>query len=144
MATRNEAAGTGSCCRCNRSGICKSCSCVKSGRPCVKCMPGNLGRCQNQLSVDAPPRAAAISSPVQSTSPRWQGSLPLNPLPSLNPSPSGILFSHPVRFLHHSPCPKRSQGHLGRACSWRLHYHQHRSLYLRLVAEAFHAPPLQP
>ena len=116
---------------------------VWPGWPCVKCMPGNLGRFQNQLSVDAPPHAAAISSPVQSTSSRV-ARIP-SPQPPTIPLPLpkwDSIFSSCSFTIHH--VPKGSRGDLGRACSWRLHYHHHRSLYLRLVAEAFHAPPLHP
>ena len=35
------------CCRCNGSGRCKACSCVKSGRPCVDCLPSRNGHCSN-------------------------------------------------------------------------------------------------
>ena len=35
------------CCRCNGSGRCRSCACVKSGRPCVDCLPSRKGNCCN-------------------------------------------------------------------------------------------------
>ena len=35
------------CCRCNGSGRCKSCSCVKSGRACVDYLPSRNGHCSN-------------------------------------------------------------------------------------------------
>jgi len=35
------------CCRCNGSGRCRSCTCVKSGRPCVDCRPSRKGHCCN-------------------------------------------------------------------------------------------------
>ena len=35
------------CCRCNRSGRCRSCVCCKERRLCVSCLPGRLGRCEN-------------------------------------------------------------------------------------------------
>ena len=35
------------CCRCNRSGRCRNCSCVKSGTPCQGCLPQRLGNCTN-------------------------------------------------------------------------------------------------
>ena len=35
------------CCRCNGSGRCKACSCVKSGRQCVNCLPARNGHCSN-------------------------------------------------------------------------------------------------
>ena len=39
------------CCRCNRSGFCKRCVCVKEGRPCAGCLPGRLGHCQNSATA---------------------------------------------------------------------------------------------
>ena len=36
-----------SCCKCNRSGRCRNCSCVKSGRTCQGCLPQRLGHCIN-------------------------------------------------------------------------------------------------
>ena len=35
------------CCRCNGSGHCMSCFCVKSDRPCVDCLPSRKGYCCN-------------------------------------------------------------------------------------------------
>ena len=36
------------CCRCNGSGRCKNCSCVKNGSKCVDCLPARKGRCANR------------------------------------------------------------------------------------------------
>ena len=38
------------CCRCNGSGRCVSCSCVKAGRSCTDCLPSRNGRCSNAPS----------------------------------------------------------------------------------------------
>ena len=35
------------CCRCNRSGICRNCLCVRDGIECTSCLPKRLGQCQN-------------------------------------------------------------------------------------------------
>ena len=35
------------CCRCNRSGRCRNCSCVKNGTLCQDCLPQRLGNCTN-------------------------------------------------------------------------------------------------
>ena len=35
------------CCRCNRTGSCRRCACVKAGRHCVNCLPSKLGTCSN-------------------------------------------------------------------------------------------------
>ena len=39
------------CCRCNGSGKCLNCSCVKSGHPCTDCLPLRRGTCANQQCV---------------------------------------------------------------------------------------------
>ena len=49
------------CCRCNRTGTCRNCSCKKSGNPCVCCLPGELGYCANSSS------AVSASQPLPST-----------------------------------------------------------------------------
>jgi len=36
------------CCRCNGSGRCNNCSCKKSGRCCVDCLPHRRNRCENR------------------------------------------------------------------------------------------------
>ena len=36
-----------SCCRCNRTGRCKNCSCSKAGKRCIDCIPSLIGTCQN-------------------------------------------------------------------------------------------------
>lgn len=35
------------CCRCNRTGVCQGCACVKAKRPCSSCLPSRLGTCLN-------------------------------------------------------------------------------------------------
>lgn len=35
------------CCRCNRQGKCKNCSCVKQGKICAGCLPSREGSCSN-------------------------------------------------------------------------------------------------
>ena len=54
------------CCRCNRSGLCKSCSCSKLGRLCQNCMPSRLGRCRNSSVV--PPSLNSNASTSQPSS----------------------------------------------------------------------------
>ena len=59
------------CCRCNGSGRCKSCSCVKSGRPCVDCLPSRKGHCCNNALPPTTPaaddRRCALRSPTVNT-----------------------------------------------------------------------------
>ena len=35
------------CCRCNRTGQCRGCACVKAGKLCSSCLPSRLGSCSN-------------------------------------------------------------------------------------------------
>ena len=43
-----------SCCRCNRTGLCRSCNCVKAKKPCSNFLPSKLGTCLNELIPGAP------------------------------------------------------------------------------------------
>ena len=38
------------CCRCNASGQCKNCSCKKSKKRCLNCLPSRRGHCANAPS----------------------------------------------------------------------------------------------
>ena len=55
------------CCRCNASGRCRGCSCRKSGKPCVDCLPSRLGRCENLPSSDTTVADSISDSPSSST-----------------------------------------------------------------------------
>ena len=35
------------CCKCNRTGTCKNCSCVKKNSRCTNCLPCRLNKCAN-------------------------------------------------------------------------------------------------
>ena len=50
------------CCKCNRTGLCRGCACVKAGRSCVNCLPGKLGNCAN-----ATPNVSMPSSSTRTT-----------------------------------------------------------------------------
>ena len=48
------------CCLCNKTGSCKKCACVKTGRKCSGCQPSKLGRCHNiDYGVMKPPAQLA-------------------------------------------------------------------------------------
>ena len=51
------------CCRCNRSGKCRNCVCVKQGRACVDCLPSRQDACCNTGSA---PALTATSAPSDS------------------------------------------------------------------------------
>ena len=41
------------CCKCNKSGFCRGCVCVKAKNCCESCLPGKLGNCTNRTTVNA-------------------------------------------------------------------------------------------
>ena len=59
------------CCRCNGSGRCKNCACVKAGQTCFSCLPGRRGRCQNTQS-STPTLDAQSSAPCSTSTQRSQ------------------------------------------------------------------------
>ena len=71
------------CCKCNRTGRCKGCACVKADPPrrCKDCLPGKLGSCLNASTVTTP----SYRTPPASNSPISQG--PQDPQVSHGPSP---------------------------------------------------------
>ena len=72
------------CCRCNRTGRCRNCACVKAGNPCQNCLPGRLGQCLNTEPTVRPEPTASPTAPYFElvTQPP-----PANPAPSLTPPP---------------------------------------------------------
>ena len=52
-----------SCCKCNRSGRCRNCSCVKSGRTCQGCHPQRLGNCANGRQSSSQPASSDSNQP---------------------------------------------------------------------------------
>ncbi len=69
------------CCRCNRSGRCLNCSCVKNKLPCKNCLPLRLGNCGNKLST-----TCALSYPSTPSLDASQAPPPQVSLPHSNPS----------------------------------------------------------
>ena len=63
------------CCKCNGSGVCKNCSCVKSGEMCTNCLPSRRNSCRN-LSGNHNSQTDSNSEPSQV----------LVPIDHLNPS----------------------------------------------------------
>ena len=67
------------CCKCNRSGYCRNCVCVKANRTCVDCLPGKLGQCTNKSTTNEnsittvgvlppPPFESSNLKPIHATS----------------------------------------------------------------------------
>ena len=62
---------TRSCCKCNGSGACKNCSCVKAGNACSNCLPSRRNGCHNPRNVQLFPGSApstVVASVDSSTS----------------------------------------------------------------------------
>ena len=66
-----------SCCRCNGSGSCVNCVCVKAGNACTNCMPQRRGNCRNSITNRSDFRdSSAVAS---------QAMVPVQPSPSPTP-----------------------------------------------------------
>ena len=53
--------------RCNRTGFCRGCACVKAGRRCSNCLP-SWGSCSNVSSTPTPgPTSNSILAPMNQT-----------------------------------------------------------------------------
>ena len=75
------------CCRCNRSGSCKNCQCVKLGRMCDGCLPGRLGNCHNSTCAapaPAPARANMSATPANMSAAPAMGTNRLGNVPSVS------------------------------------------------------------
>ena len=55
------------CCRCNRTGQCRGCACVKAGQPCSNCLPSRLGSCSNASHRQDPTQSATLIPPPTPT-----------------------------------------------------------------------------
>ena len=73
------------CCRCNKTGRCRNCSCVKTGNHCQSCLPSRLGQCSNHSITTSQPTGTS-SLPTQPP-PIIQPAATLIPLPTTIPAP---------------------------------------------------------
>lgn len=72
------------CCRCNRTGRCQNCTCVKRGQPCQNCLPQRLGNCVNTARTQ-PSHSALSDLPfTQPLSSQVLNSVPETPLSHLS------------------------------------------------------------
>ena len=86
------------CCKCNRTGSCRGCACVKAGRPCTNCLPSKLGSCLNtttttttvQTSQAPPPAISPEVSPE--ISPTVNSNIDASFCP-VHPNPSSVTDS---------------------------------------------------
>ena len=83
-------------CRCNRTGQCRSCACVKVGKQCTNCLPGRLGKCFNALTanptVSGPSSSACQMAAIPPVAPSSQ--MPTSPSTSSDP-PTSIVTDTP-------------------------------------------------
>ena len=106
---------SGACCRCNRKGLCKGCSCVKAGRSCSGCLPGRLGQCSNPAPALVPPATPALVPPDILVPPAVPSSTLVVPSPArsvssstrpVQESSSSNLFFYLFFFFYKSLCMK--------------------------------------
>ena len=89
------------CCRCNADGKCRSCVCVKAGRPCTNCLPARRGHCSNTLQrTTSPPPSQPLdhNPPAISSAPAPAVASPF----TFAPSASGPARDAAPALLHPS------------------------------------------
>ena len=103
------------CCRCNRTGSCRGCACVKAGKPCTNCLPSKMGTC---LNVSATPATSTTTG-----TPSTPGTVSFSATAQVPVTPSA---SHELGMYP----PSRSEmpdTHVTSATVSDLHQHQHSS-----------------
>ena len=81
------------CCKCNRTGRCCGCACIKACRQCTSCLPIKQGKCQNAVSrpavpaTAAPATATAPAARISMAAPTLCTGMPPNPALPQPPSP---------------------------------------------------------
>ena len=101
------------CCKCNRTGLCRNCACVKAGKRCNTCLPSRLGHCANSTHnygaslSQAPVTNAATTTTARMTPPSGNG-IPQSQPPGTStttsdtpplPHPTSIPTTGPVENL---------------------------------------------
>ena len=71
------------CCRCNRTGRCQNCACVKRGQPCQSCLPQRLGNCANTVQTQPSALHPALANTSTQPSSLTLNRGPESPLSSL-------------------------------------------------------------
>ena len=99
------------CCRCNGAAKCLRCSCVRNNTPCSHCLPGDSGKCHNNLPRDVSPTASTSASQaarqLDAPAVTSASSSPIPAIPAATPTPSlpplsTIIQSH-IPTLQHVP-----------------------------------------
>ena len=82
------------CCKCNRTGHCRNCACVKAKKTCDSCLPCRLGQCQNTCcqnnslitsATDAAYQPRAVQSASEPNASRATSTLMTSSGPSILP-----------------------------------------------------------
>ena len=66
---RSTTCKTRSCCKCNGSGVCRNCSCVKAGMACTNCLPSRRKGCRNPRNCQLMPGLVSTTSVGESAAP---------------------------------------------------------------------------
>ena len=84
------------CCRCNSSGKCQGCSCVKGKVPCTSCLPMKCGTCSNAAAALTP--APAPDPTINHVSPIAASAIET---PNINESPQHVSndLCHALAFM---------------------------------------------
>ena len=94
------------CCKCNRSGQCRGCACVKAGKHCSNCLPSRLGNCSNLSPTtkgkDLP--SVTDNTPDHHASPSISSNVVKHPTPTSAPCDNDGVTS-PTRPNQQSPGP---------------------------------------
>ena len=109
--------------RCNRTGKCVRCVCVRSRQPCVSCLPGDHDGCHNRpasrpasttpMPPDTTSHASFLLPPTVSLS-GAPATVHLTPLtPPWNECPTFTLHYLSVIHTYFSTRPQGGQGYLG-------------------------------
>ena len=61
------------CCRCNKSGYCRNCACIRAGKSCQGCLSSRLNKCSNislaTRTPTNPPQAPPTPVPMSAANP---------------------------------------------------------------------------
>ncbi len=128
---------TVACCRCNRTGVCRGCACVKADRPCLSCLPSQVGRCLNipQPSPPGPLQQAPTTTTqiINTQHPVSHAQSPVSEAPSLGHHAHALSCVNTLSDIarlqlpsQHSPMAYRTSGHTSVGC------HQTLTLYCNL------------
>ena len=98
------------CCKCNRTAKCVRCACVRSGKPCSCCLPGDRTHSpRSRRSSPAPPVTPAVthdppSFPTSTSAHPSPAPVGIDgPLPAAGPTPLISASSSPPTVRQHTP-----------------------------------------